>query len=149
MQKVSQLEPLANRVALVKGTESSHLAALLQDQDLLLVCVGAGRGGSYERTYLHTAQTLAAVLAQTPVEQVIFTSSYSLYGDHQGAWVTEAMPPKPAGDKAEIMLATERTLLDTASHRCRVCVFRLGGIYGPGRELGRIFSRSAGSTRPG
>lgn len=30
---------------------------------------------------------------------------------------------------------TEQVLLVATSDRSRVCIFRLGGIYGPGREL--------------
>ena len=31
----------------------------------------------------------------------------------------------------------------------KICILRLGGIYGSGRELVKIFSRYAGTTRPG
>jgi len=30
-----------------------------------------------------------------------------------------------------------------------VCILRLGGIYGPRRELVKIFGRVAGTIRPG
>lgn len=148
-EKAFSLQSIAERVAVVKGDEADKLRQVLADQNVLLVCVGAGRQASYQQTYLATAQTLASVLPQTAVEQVIFTSSYSLYGDHQGAWVNETDKAKPATTNAEVMAATEQTLLAAATEQRRVCIFRLGGIYGPGRELARIYARAAGSTRPG
>ncbi|UBF25141.1 hypothetical protein K9N68_26450 [Kovacikia minuta CCNUW1] len=48
----------------------------------------------------------------------------------------------------EILAETEQILL-SASNAVKICLFRLGGIYGPGRELVKIFRRAAGTTRPG
>lgn len=148
-EKVFGLQAIVSQVAVVTGGEGEKLKQLLAQQDILLICVGAGRQASYEATYLNTAKTLAAILPQTSIRQVIFTSSYSLYGDHQGAWVDESTPVKPATANGETMAATERTLLDTITPQRRVCIFRLGGIYGPGRELSKIYGRIAGTTRPG
>ncbi len=47
------------------------------------------------------------------------------------------------------MQATEEALLKAASDKLRVCILRLAGIYGEGRELIKIFSRFAGKTRAG
>ncbi|MGH7998046.1 MAG: SDR family NAD(P)-dependent oxidoreductase, partial [Brasilonema sp.] len=44
---------------------------------------------------------------------------------------------------------TEQVLLSASSENLRVCILRLGGIYGSGRELVKIFGRYAGATRPG
>ena len=59
------------------------------------------------------------------------------------------MPPKPITDNGKIIERTEETLLSAASPQRKVCVLRLGGIYGPGRTLEKIYSRAAGTTRPG
>ena len=40
-------------------------------------------------------------------------------------------------------------ILSASTPQRRVCILRLGGIYGPGRELVKIFSRWEGQTRPG
>ena len=40
-------------------------------------------------------------------------------------------------------------LLSAATPQQKVCILRLGGIYGPGRTLKKIYSRAAGTTRPG
>ncbi|MGB3138284.1 MAG: SDR family oxidoreductase, partial [Nodosilinea sp.] len=149
-ERVEDLRKVAAAVQVVSGSDSEGMAALLQGQDTLLICVGAGRQASYEETYLNTAKTVASVLDQAPdLKKIIFTSTYSVYGNYDGAWVREDNPAHPATDNGRTMIETEQTLLNGATADRAVCVFRLGGIYGPGRELAKIYSRAAGSTRPG
>ena len=47
------------------------------------------------------------------------------------------------------MADAEQCLLSIASEQQSVCVLRLGGIYGPGRELLKIFRRRSGTTMDG
>jgi nucleoside-diphosphate-sugar epimerase len=147
--RVESLSGLANQVAVLNCADRDRLQALLRDRQLVLLCVASKRGASYADTYLGTAQSFAEVLPHTAVEQLIYTSSCSVYGQHEGAWVSELMPPKPATDNGKIIEQTEATLLSAAGPNRKVCVLRLGGIYGPGRTLEQIYSRAAGSTRPG
>ncbi|MBE9138708.1 SDR family oxidoreductase [Nodosilinea sp. LEGE 07088] len=148
--RVEELQTMAAAVAVVNGSNPVGIADLLHNQNTVLICVGAGRQANYEETYLNTAKTVVTALDQAPqLRQIIFTSTYSVYGNYEGAWVREDDPAKPATDNGRIMAATEQTLLDAATGDRAVCIFRLGGIYGPGRELAKIYSRAAGSTRPG
>lgn len=149
-ERVASLQGVADRVQVMQGTDVDAMATLLADSSILLICVGAGRQADYTETYLNTAKTVVSALSKaTDLQQIIFTSTYSVYGDYDGAWVTEQDPVRPATANGQIMAETEQTLLATATDQRQVCVFRLGGIYGPGRELGRIYSRAAGQTRPG
>lgn len=146
-ERVEELQTVANRVQVLRGTDPGAVQDCLVDQQVVLVCVGSKRGANYKETYLGTAKTLAEVLPNTHVQQLIYTSTYSVYGQHQGAVVTEETSVKPATDNGEIIAETERTLLGLSG--LQACVLRLGGIYGPGRTLERIYSRAAGQTRPG
>lgn len=148
--RLDELSKLSDRALVVRGDDPARLKEALTDQDTVLVSVGAKGANSYEDTYLNTAKTLAEVLSDLPsVRQVIYTGSYAVYGDRQGAWVDELTPAMPANRNGEILAETEQCLLAAANPERQVCVFRLGGIYGPGRELVKIFSRAAGKTRPG
>ncbi|MBW4460878.1 MAG: SDR family oxidoreductase [Nodosilinea sp. WJT8-NPBG4] len=148
--RIEELRSIAAAVQVVQGSDAGGIAALLQDQDTLLICVGAGRQANYEEVYLKTAQTVVGALDQAPsLKQIIFTSSYSVYGNYDGAWVREDDPVKPATDNARTMAETEQTLLGATTPERNGCIFRLGGIYGSGRELAKIYSRAAGTTRPG
>lgn len=148
--RVSQLEPFADRVVLVRGDDEAGLRSLLHDQQIVLLSVGAPNADAYEATYLQTVKTLVTVLQDSPtVRQVIYTGSYAVYGDRGGDWVDETMPVSPANRNGEILAETEQVLLSAARNDRAVCIFRLGGIYGAGRELAKIFRRAAGTTRPG
>ena len=148
--RLTQLEDVAPRVELFKGNDEATLRSLLQNQQIVLLSVGAPNADAYEETYRQTAKTLAACLKDAPtVQQVIYTGSYAVYGDRQGAWVDETSSLAPANRNGEILAETEQILLSAASDSCRVCILRLGGIYGPGRELTKIFQRTVGTTQPG
>lgn len=147
--RLSELSAVANQVKVLTGTDTAQLRAALSDCQVALLCVGPKRGASYVETYLNTAQTLANVLPETDIRQLIYTSSYAVYGQHHGVWVTEMMLPAPSTEKGENLAATEQTLLASASPQRQICVLRLGGIYGPGRTVESIYGRAAGTTRPG
>lgn len=148
--RVSELEPLLDRVVIVQGQDEIGLRSLLHNQHTVLLSMGAPNADAYEETYLQTAKTLVTVLEDAPtIQQIIYTGSYAVYGDRQGAWVDETTPVQPATRNGEILAETEQILLSAVTPERHVCVFRLGGIYGPGRELVKIYRRVAGTTRPG
>lgn len=152
-ERVSELEQVAQRVVVVKGDDETALKSVVGDRDLILLSVAPTRplgANSYEETYLRTAKNLVKALQQAPtVKQLIYTGSYSVYGDKNGAWVDEESPLTPANQNGEILAQTEQVLLAASSEDLKVCILRLGGIYGPGRELTKIFSRAFGTTRAG
>lgn len=147
--RMNELMTEADRVEVLRGTEADRLKLAIADRKILLLSVGPKKGDDYEDTYLATAKTLAKILPDTDVEQLIFTSTYSVYGQHQGAWVTEDMPVLPNAEKSKVIAATEQTLLEAMTPERQICILRLGGIYGPGRTLEKIYGRMAGSVRPG
>jgi nucleoside-diphosphate-sugar epimerase len=148
--RVAELEPLVERVVIVRGDDEIGVRSVLQNQDILLLSIGAPSVDAYAETYLQTAKTLVAVLANVPtVKQIIYTGSYAVYGDRGGEWVNETTPVQPANRNGDILVETEQILLSAATPQRQVCILRLGGIYGPGRELVKIFQRAAGTTRPG
>ncbi|MEL6161482.1 MAG: SDR family oxidoreductase [Cyanobacteria bacterium J06554_11] len=148
-ERVDELRAIANNVEVLVGTDRAALQNALQDRQVVLLCVASKRGGSYADTHLNTAKTIAAVLPHTAVEQLIYTSSCSVYGQHFGAWVTELMPPMPVTDNGKVIEQAEQTLLSATTPHRKICILRLGGIYGPGRTLAKIYSRVGGTTRPG
>ncbi|WP_414572239.1 SDR family oxidoreductase [Nostoc sp. CCY 9925] len=149
-ERVPVLQSVAQRVVVTKGNDLDSLKSVLQNQDVIVLSVGAKSAEVYEETYLQTANTLASVLRHIPsVKQLIYTGSYAVYGDRNGVWVDEETPLAPANFNAQILRKTEDVLLSASSENLRVCIFRLGGIYGTGRELVKIFGRYSGTTRPG
>ncbi len=75
----------------------------------------------------------AGDLSQT-VSWVGYLSTVGVYGDHGGAWVDETTTPKPVSTRSRWRLAAEQAWLDLAKRTgIRTEIFRLAGIYGPGR----------------
>jgi nucleoside-diphosphate-sugar epimerase len=64
-----------------------------------------------------------------------YLSATNVYGDHGGAWVTEASSCQPSYPKAKTRhLAEQKWLSLHHNHQTPVHIFRLSGIYGPKRN---------------
>jgi nucleoside-diphosphate-sugar epimerase len=64
-----------------------------------------------------------------------YLSTVGVYGDHNGGWVDEMTPPTPLSDRSRRRLEAENAWLAFGEQNAkRVDVFRLAGIYGPGRS---------------
>ncbi len=154
-ERVAELEELASQVVVVKGQDSQGMRSLLQNQDTVVLSIApiSDRhvdAKAYRETYIPTAKNLVAALQETPsVNQVIYLSSCSVYGNQKGEWVDEASPVDTNGEYNQVLYETEQLLLDSASEDVKVCIPRLGGIYGPKRELTMRLARIAGKTSPG
>ncbi len=64
-----------------------------------------------------------------------YLSTVGVYGDHAGAWVDEETPCRPVSDRGRRRLMAERQWLALFEQDgLPVHIFRLPGIYGPGRN---------------
>jgi nucleoside-diphosphate-sugar epimerase len=72
----------------------------------------------------------APEIAGSGAEWVGYLSTTGVYGDHQGGWVDETTPLTPQSDRGRQRVVAERQWLETG---LPVHIFRLAGIYGPGR----------------
>lgn len=68
-------------------------------------------------------------LARPALPWLGYLSTTGIYGDCGGAWVDESAPVAPSLDRSRRRAEAERRWLDLGAH-----VFRLAGIYGPGRS---------------
>ncbi|MBN8249336.1 MAG: NAD-dependent epimerase/dehydratase family protein [Verrucomicrobia bacterium] len=86
-------------------------------------------------------------LGAHPPEAFAYTSSTSVYGQTTGDWVDEASPAAPGTEAGEVLVATERLVLEAAeTGRVPGRILRVAGIYGPGR--GHLFQQFlAGEAR--
>jgi nucleoside-diphosphate-sugar epimerase len=75
-----------------------------------------------------------------------YLSTTGVYGDHGGGWVDEETPPKPLRPRSLARLAAERAWQVLGLEAgVAVDVFRLPGIYGPGRSA--VDQVKAGTAR--
>jgi nucleoside-diphosphate-sugar epimerase len=76
----------------------------------------------------------ARQIAQAPrLCWIGYMSSTAVYGDRDGGWVDEDTPPAPAQERGHRRLAAEAGWGAFADRR-PVDIFRIAGIYGPGRS---------------
>jgi nucleoside-diphosphate-sugar epimerase len=133
IERLSLLKSVANEVCLL--TKQSFLS-FIEQQEALLISVAPDSLSDYTSTYLETARQVAAHISCAPkVRQILYTSSTSVYGNHGGAWVDEDAPIHCLDENRKILYETEQILLNLSSQNLRVCILRLGEIYGPGREI--------------
>jgi nucleoside-diphosphate-sugar epimerase len=64
-----------------------------------------------------------------------YLSTVGVYGDHGGDSIDESTPPSPGNERTRARVDAERAWLAFGETTgCLVQVFRLAGIYGPGRS---------------
>ncbi|MGA9868937.1 MAG: SDR family NAD(P)-dependent oxidoreductase [Acetobacteraceae bacterium] len=76
---------------------------------------------------------LDAIAAAPALRWIGYLSTTGVYGDRDGAWVDETTPPAPSSERARRRIAAEEAWSGLADRRA-VDIFRLAGIYGPGRS---------------
>ena len=75
-----------------------------------------------------------------------YLSTTGVYGDHGGAWVDEDTPVAPISERARRRVQAEQDWLAFGAGTGKaVHIFRLAGIYGPGRSV--LDALKAGTAR--
>jgi len=126
-------------VATDGGTASPAVAERLAAADCLLVSVPPDPQGD------PVLRQCADAIARAPhLSSIVYLSTVGVYGDHGGAWVDEATAPAPVSARSKERLAAERAwgALAAAGGKT-VAIFRLPGIYGPGRNALRQVASGA------
>ena len=108
---------------------SSFLAKAIAEAEAVLVSVQPGEAGD------PVLECLARELAAAPeLRWIGYLSTIGVYGDHGGAWIDETTAPRPSF-RSQVRLSIERDWLALGERSGKaVQIFRLSGIYGPGRN---------------
>jgi len=163
--RVAELEDVSDRVVVMRGNDRDKMRELIADQDAVLMTVAGGmveKDGKfvmdlelYTDTYVGTAQSLVDSLDAAPgLQQIIFTGSWSVYGNAGGVDdVNEDTPATPGSPFQQVYADTEAILFGAATDTLKVCVYRTGTIYGPNegyvpREMKSQTLPLAGQTVP-
>ena len=134
--------PLGARLAEFKGdAASAEVRALLAGATHALISIPPDVEGDV--VLRHFRDELAGL---GDLAWVGYLSTVGVYGDWQGQWVDETSPTRPTSERSLRRVQAERAWLafgkDTGK---RVEVFRLAGIYGPGRSI--VDTLRAGTAR--
>ena len=117
-------------------TQPETLTGLPRDFDWVVNCAASGGGSAedYRRLYLQGTRILIEWLAAAPPKKFVYTSSTSVYGQNDGSLVKEGSPTEPQAETAQVLVETEKVLLEAArTKQFPSVILRVAGIYGPGR----------------
>ncbi|MDJ0511261.1 MAG: SDR family oxidoreductase [Crocosphaera sp.] len=154
-EKITDLENITHNPLVVSGDNLEDIEKVIEAQETILVSIApiSDRQVSaevYAQTYIPTAKNLVKILNNnSTVKQVIYLTSGSVYGDKKGAWVDETSSLDTDSDYGKVLVEAENIILGLNRENIKVCLLRLGGIYGPGRELDKRLGRMAGKTLSG
>ncbi|WCS22861.1 SDR family oxidoreductase [Methylobacterium sp. NMS14P] len=109
--------------------DDPRIAADLADTDVLLVSAPPGEAGD------PVLACHADAVAASRIRWIGYLSTIGVYGDQGGAWIDEATPATPRSARSKVRLDAEAAWLALGAATGKaVQVFRLSGIYGPGRN---------------
>lgn len=98
----------------------------------LLVTAAPGEAG--DPVLLAHRPAVEAALGAGTLRWIGYLSTTGVYGDRDGGWVDEATPPAPGQPRSVRRLAAEEAWRGVVAGRAALDIFRVGGIYGPGRS---------------
>ena len=114
------------------GIEPTIFGAPLSLDGVTHVLVSAGPDADGDPVLNAYGAALEAALAE--MTWVGYLSTTGVYGDHGGGWVDEATPLAPSTRRGRMRVAAEAAWRDLAARTgAPLHIFRLAGIYGPGR----------------
>lgn len=142
--RVGLLKDYAKEVILLKSSEDLEKA--IEKCEAMIVLIAPKNKQSYEDTYLAMAKSISSILKKREKPfYLIYTSSTGVYEGIDEEWAREDLILKPISENGKILLQTENLLLGCTT----TCILRLGGIFGPDREIGVRALRLADKELPG
>ena len=130
-EKAAELSRAGIRTLVFGGfAVSSALAKAVVEADAVLVSVQPAEDGDPALGPLR-----AALIAAPNLRWIGYLSTIGVYGDQGGAWIDEDTPPAPTNARTRQRADIEEAWLQLGRDSGKpVQVFRLSGIYGPGRN---------------
>ena len=122
--------------------------SFLEKLDGLLISIAPTRHDeNYEDVYAKGIRNLVQVLKQSPHTRplhITYISTVGVFGDQRGNRVNEGSPLDSSHPINRLLINAEQEILSLQGDNRNVCVLRLGGIYGPGRDMVALVQQAAG-----
>ncbi len=118
----------------------------LAQADAVLISIGPDElGDPVLRRFAHHIEQ------SKTIRWIGYLSTIGVYGDAQGGWVDETTPPTPSHARTNMRVKVEQEWLALGERAAKpVQIFRLAGIYGPGRNpILNLVQRAQRIIKPG
>ena len=150
--RLGELQEVLHSAHLLDITEANLDLSFTDSLDGLLISVAPTmKGDGYSSVFARGIRNLSNALRQRPRQSplhITYISSAGLYGDQGGALVTEESAVDAHSPVNALLRAAEELVLHLSSDNLKICVLRLGGIYGPGRDMVSMIRQAAGQQVP-
>ena len=150
--RLGELQEVLHSAHLLDITEANLNLSFTDSLDGLLISVAPTmKGDGYSSVFARGIRNLSNALRQRPRQSplhITYISSAGLYGDQGGALVTEESAVDAHSPVNALLRAAEELVLHLSSDNLKICVLRLGGIYGPGRDMVSMIRQAAGQQVP-
>lgn len=134
---IEAIEATGARAIRADVTDPDALASVPDVDALVFSASSGGRDAAAARAvYVDGLETATEQFGkrENPPEQLVYTSSTGVYGDHDGGWVDETTPIEPTTEKTRVLANAERVARERAAERgIEGTVVRFAGLYGPDR----------------
>ncbi len=128
----------------VLKSDDASVRAALAGARAIVICFAAGRQQPRAGVYVDGTRRLLDACPEG-LQRVVYTSSTSALPDHDG-WVDDDCEDWPTSERGRVQRTGETIVRERCeARRIPWAVLRLGGLYGPGRGIGRIY-RGRGSS---
>lgn len=118
------------RIEAILFHERDKVSAALETAELVIMSIPPDTAGDPA-----LARYANALRNGTQRKTIVYLSTIGVYGDHAGAWVDETTPANPTSPRSRERLQAELQWQDFGCETgIAVAIFRLPGIYGPGRN---------------
>ncbi len=153
-ERLAELAELVESPVVFDSTDSRTSLSFIEGLDGILVSFAPSKTSQvdinhYRETFLGGLQMLKDALQQRPREtplQLVHLSSCGVYGNRSGALTDETVQLDSLHPVNEVLAMAEDMIQSLRSESVNVCIFRLGGIYGPGRDIPAMLLSAAGGV---
>lgn len=130
-------------------TDEPTLARVLASARSLVICVAAGRAQDRRAVYLDGTRRLLRACVDIPLRRVVYTSSTSALPEFDG-WLDDDCPDRPTEPRGQVQRDAEDLVrAHCHAHAIPWVILRLAGLYGPERELFRLYRNDPAAPQPG
>lgn len=136
--RLKELNNLADQVFLTEKYNADFFNDILEGYQAVLLSMApqASTPALYQEAYLDVSNVLTEALQNnSSVKNILYTGSTKVYGDRSGNLVDETAELKAEDPFMDILIKTEEILAQPIRQDLHSCIFRLAGIYGPGRMI--------------
>ena len=153
--KLAQLCDVVDHPRICRAGDGSVDFSFLDQLDGVLIAIAPtseDNNSSYDSVFGDGVASIVEAIRRRRDRQkplhVTYLSSAGVYGDKAGQIANELTPPDLTDNTNALLVKAEQTILSLNSATVQACVLRLGGIYGPGKDIPSYIKSAAGQLVP-